>query len=104
MTVSPFRPPRLASVPGQGMWHWNAEPRRDFAATADEGRALQADIAVAIGVLAQRMLADVFPGSVEPPPTRAGERANALRANCPPVAPPAAAGQTVPAEALAARH
>ena len=94
---------RPASLPGAGIWRWDAAPRRYFTASAEEGRVLQSEIEVAVGVLAQRILADLHPGSVQPPPRIAGNDAAALRATCPPVAPPAAAVQTAPAEVAARR-
>lgn len=84
-------------------WHWTAEPRRYFAATAEEGRILQSDIELAVGMIAQRMLAELHPGSVAPPPARRGPDAERFRASCPGLAPAAAAGQTAPAEGVAPR-
>ena len=90
------------SGPGSGTWHWSAEPRRYFAATEDEGRALRDDIEVAIGVIAQRILADLYPGSLAPPPTRHDAGALQFRAACPGFASPANAGQTATTGAAAA--
>jgi hypothetical protein len=87
-----------------GRWTWNAEPRRYFAATAEEGRILQSDIGLAVGMIAQRILVELYPGSGTPPPTRRGPEAEAFRTACPDVAPTAAAGQTAGAESVTSRR
>jgi hypothetical protein len=86
-----------------GLWHWRAEPRRYFAATAEQGRMLNADVGIAVGVVAQRMLAELYPGAFQPPPARHGREAEGFRATCPDLAPAAAAGQSAPAEGVAPR-
>jgi len=91
------------AVATTGQWHWNGEPRRYFAATAEEGRILQSDLELAVGMIAQRMLAELHPGSVTPPPARRGPDAGRFRSSCPGLAPAAAAGQTAPAEGSAPR-
>jgi hypothetical protein len=84
-------------------WRWQAEPRRYYAATAEDGAALQADIETAVGVLAQRILADLYPGTAAPPPVRHGAEVQQFRAACPPLAPQPIAGQTVDRQTIAAR-
>lgn len=93
-----------ASGASRGEWHWASEPRRTFAATAEKGRALRADVEIAIGVLAQRILADLYPGAVAPPAPRRGFDEQRLRASCPGLAPAAAPGQSAPAGRVAARR
>ncbi len=80
--------------PGLGFWRWDAPPRRYFAASAADARLLRDDVEVAIGVLAQRMLTDLIPGSVAPPPLRYGAQAERLRASCPELAPSPSSVQT----------
>jgi len=87
-----------------GRWQWNAEPRRYFAATAEEGRILQSDIGLAVGMIAQRMLVELYPGSGTPPPTRRGPDAEAFRTACPDLAPMAATDQTAGVESVTSRR
>jgi hypothetical protein len=88
----------------RGEWRWTSEPRRYFAATAEEGSALQGDIEVAVGMLAQRMLADLYPGKIAPPTPRQGADEQGMRASCPGLAPAAAARQSTAAEGIAPRR
>jgi hypothetical protein len=87
-----------------GQWRWASEPRRYFAATAEEGRVLHSEIEIAVGALAQRILADLYPGLIAPPTPRRGVDEQRFRASCPELAPVAAAGQTGPAEGIAPRR
>lgn len=89
--------------PGRGSWSWSMELPRYLVATADGGRLLQAEVDVAIGVLAGHVLADLFPDAMPRPPRRNGDAARAQRTACPPLAAVPPAGQTAPAEGVAPR-
>jgi hypothetical protein len=65
---------------------------------------LQGDIEVAVGMLAQRMLADLYPGKIAPPTPRQGADEQGMRASCPGLAPAAAARQSTAAEGIAPRR
>ncbi len=101
LTEDRGRPPDT-TPDARAIWSWQAEPRRYYAATDEDGRALQADLGLAVGILAQRILADLYPGSITPPPTRHGSEAERFRASCPGLAPAGAAGQAVVAGTAAA--
>jgi hypothetical protein len=88
----------------RGQWRWASEPRRYFAAAAEEGRVLEDEIEVAVGVLAQRILADLYPGLIAPPTPRRGVDERRFRASCPGLASQAAARQDAPAEGIAPRR
>lgn len=79
----PDRPP--GSLPPRGLkgtWSWNSAPRRYFDWAAEGGAALEAELGLAIGVLAQRILSELYPGEVPAPPGPRGSARQALRVGC----------------------
>lgn len=66
---------------------WTSDRQGWFTWAANDAARIEAEIGLAVGVLAQRMLADTFPDAFQPPPSG---RPDALRVTCRPPAPPAA--------------
>jgi hypothetical protein len=66
---------------------WTSERQGWFHWAANDAALLETEIGLAVGVLAQWILADTFPDAFRPPPRG---RPDGLRVTCRPPAPPAA--------------
>jgi hypothetical protein len=79
----PRNRPEAAEAPGTGDWSWSGPGSRYFDWAARDGAALQEQLEIGIGIVAQTILADLYPADFQRPPRQGAE---ALRTRCP--APP----------------